>query len=76
MNIGDLISVFTNIYFFAKLFILTLFFFYVVFALVVLRQVDLMNQIIGTAISTLLKLVATLHLVLVFILFVLGVVLL
>lgn len=47
---------------FIKLFILILLLFYIIFAAICLRQIDLMNQVVEAQISPSLKLIGFLHL--------------
>ncbi|OGG05876.1 hypothetical protein A2872_02650 [Candidatus Gottesmanbacteria bacterium RIFCSPHIGHO2_01_FULL_42_12] len=74
MSLDQLIG-FTNLFTFwafVKLFFLVLLFFYFVLSLVIARQVDLMNQVLGTNISPFIRLVVIVHSVAVAILFLLA----
>ena len=63
MSIDQLIGLTSLFSFWAfiKLFLLVLLFFYFVLALVITRQVDLMNQVLGTNISPFIRLVVIGH---------------
>lgn len=66
---------FFNIWLFIKLFALVLFLFYFILSLVIARQVDLMNQVLGTNIAPGIRLVVIIHAVAVGFLFFLALIL-
>ncbi len=73
-NIAAIIAL-LNIWLFIKLFVLVLLFFYFVLSLIITRQVDLMNQVLGTRISPAIQTAVVFHAIAVGILFFLAVVL-
>ncbi len=73
-TVFNLLNLF-NIWLLVKLFVLVLLFFYFVMSLIIARQVDLMNQVLGTNISPLLRTIVVFHAISVGLLFFLAVLL-